>query len=332
LTGTAPSVKIKVYIITYQRPILLKRAINSLLAQTHTNWIAEVINDDPYDKSVANLLVEINDTRISLSEPVVKRGGTKNFNYAFKHAEEPYATILEDDNWYEPLYLQTMLSQMLNNTEIALAVANQKIWIENADTSWTDSGNTIWAETWGTSLYSYRLEDKCGSAKICNSSMFWRTSAAVNWLTPDDIPIDVTEHFRERIIPHPILLVKSPLVNYAQTIYTNRSKEMVWGVYQTLLISSVFANLDATRAGELADYLWAIARDKNPPYKTSLLHSGLAHPNADILLKKATLTELARYCLTWIKSPATCYKIITAIKALPYHFKFLTDNLNNSSQ
>ncbi|TSD65866.1 glycosyltransferase family 2 protein [Inquilinus sp. KBS0705] len=329
MSTDTPSVTIKVYVITYRRPVLLKRALNSLLQQTHTTWIAEVINDDPDDLSVANLLADINDSRIILSAPAVKRGGTQNFNYALKPTHEPFATILEDDNWYEPTYLEMMLSALQNNPGKMMAVGNQNIWIEGVDGSWTNSERTIWKETTGTSFYRYQLKDKCGSAKICNSSMLWRTEPTREWLTPDDIPIDVTEHFRERIIPHPILLVNTPLVNYAQTIHTNRSDGLVWSMYQVLLIASVFVNLTHHQADALAGELWATARNGNPLYKTALLHSGLSHPKAGPLFKISTLKERLRYALVWLKSPRVCYKAIKAPELLSSHFVFLINSLNN---
>ena len=307
---------------------MLQRALNSVIAQSHANWIAEVVNDDPTDRRVAELVKKIADQRVILSKPEIKRGGSANFNHAFQNTEERFATILEDDNWYEPNFLEAMLKALVADETAAVAVANEKIWVEAADGSWADTHKTIWPETSGIRRFSYQLKDKCGSAKICNSSMLWRTCTAINWLTPADVPVDVTEHFRERVIPHPILLINTPLVNFAQTLHSNRSgKNRVWGSYQALLISSVFVNLDNFTADKLADKLWLEARTNHPQYKTSLLHSGLSHPHAFVLFKKVTWKELIKYCLTWIRSPLTCYKIIHAPALLFGHFEFLVNSL-----
>jgi glycosyltransferase involved in cell wall biosynthesis len=320
-------IKIKVYVITYRRPHLLQRAIKSIIAQTHTNWIAEVINDDPADERVTSIINEVNDSRFYLSTPDLKRGGTANFNYAFANTAQPFATILEDDNWYEPDFLEVMLQALMDNNQVQLSVANEKIWVEGAGNVWSDTGKTIWPETAGSKLYTYQLKDKCGSAKICNSSMLWRTDYAGQWLTPGDIPIDVTEHFRERVIPHPILLVNKPLVNFAQTLQTSRStKKSVWGEYQTLLITSIFEVLTPKEANRLADDLWFEARANLPQYKTSLLHSGLSNTHTFILFKKATFYELFRYCLTWLRHPVNSYNIINAPKKHKKHFDFLINS------
>ena len=318
--------KIRVYIITYHRTHLLKRAIESVIAQTHNNWIAEVLNDDPDDLTVGKLIAEIADNRIHLSVPALKRGGTGNFNYAFKKISEPFAAILEDDNWYEATYFETMLKELLKNPSVEMAVANERIWIEKKDGQWDDTGKNIWNENGQNSLYQYSLKEKCGSAKICNSSMFWRTEKAFDWLTPADLPIDVTEHFRERVLPHPILLVKTPLVNFAQTLTTNRSNIAIWGSYQVILIASVFSVLSKDKRNRLAADLWDQARMVQPQFKTTLLHTAIASREARLLLKKASFAELLRYGVTLLRRPFNCYKMIQSPRLKSEHYKFLIES------
>jgi glycosyltransferase involved in cell wall biosynthesis len=323
VSGVHSDIKVKIHVITYRRSVLLKRALYSLIAQTHKNWVAEVINDDPDDNSVAGLIDLISDPRIYLSTPMVKRGGSGNFNQAFLNSTQSFAGLLEDDNWYEPDFLEIMLQALIESPQAKIAVANEKIWLEKADGSWVNTNKTIWPEKPVYELYYYQLKDKCGSAKICNSSMLWRTGEAKNWLTPEDLPIDVTEHFRERVLPHPILLVHTPLVNYAQTIYSNRSNAMVWSSYQILLISSALTRLNHSDREKLAEILWAEARFNRPLFKTTLLHTAFSHQCALVLLKKAKITDIFKYVLSWLRKPATCYKIICAHRRYPSHWHFL---------
>src|SRR5437763_1484594 len=104
--------KVRVYVVTYRRPRLLERALRNLIQQTQPSWIAEVLNDDPQDAQVAQLIQSLGDSRINLSPQIRHRGATGNFNYAFQSVAEPYGSILEDDNWWEPQYLQTMLNAL----------------------------------------------------------------------------------------------------------------------------------------------------------------------------------------------------------------------------
>jgi len=52
---------VRVYVVTYRRPHLLERALRSLLAQSCTAWVAEVLNDDPADARVAELIARLGD-------------------------------------------------------------------------------------------------------------------------------------------------------------------------------------------------------------------------------------------------------------------------------
>ncbi|MGN8059081.1 glycosyltransferase [Pedobacter sp. 22163] len=321
---------IRVFVITYKRAALLKRALNSLINQTYTNWVAEVINDDPLDTEVNELLRALADERIALKDHPTNFGATRNFNYCFsKKTDEPYASILEDDNWWEEDFLDKMVAAINGYLNAQMVVSNEKIWIEQNDGKWLDANRTVWDKKTGTELLEFNLRDKCGSAKICNSAMLWRTSCSNSWLTPNDLPVDVTEHFRERVIPHPILLVNKPLVNFSQTIATARSQNpSLWGSYQVLLVASAFRKIHGIERSKLAYDLFLKARkDGNSPYKTTLLHAALADKSARAIFYMATLPEILRYLLTWLKKPITSYTTINAVHNNKEHFHYLI-NIN----
>src|ERR1700733_6869036 len=234
---------VTIYVVTYRRPQLLLRALRSLVSQTNNCWVARVVNDAPDDGRVMEIIQAVQDARIRLFEPVMSRGGAANFNLAFKESSTPFASILEDDNWWEPDFLRVMLAALEETPNAELACGNERIWQESADGKWLDTGSVIWPEQKDL-LYTTSFETACGSAKLCNSSMLFRTRHSVEWLTPDNIPVDVTEHFRERIVPSPIRLVGKPLVDYSETLQTHRSKTgTTWSDYQCLLIGSCFYSL-----------------------------------------------------------------------------------------
>jgi hypothetical protein len=295
---------IRVYVVTYRRPKLLERALRSLIAQTHVGWIAEVLNDDPTDPRVSELIARLADRRIQLSQPSEHRGGTGNFNYAFRTVAESFSSILEDDNWWEPGFLATMLSALVRHPNVAIACGNERIWIEKNDGSWVESGRNVWAVNEGESLLQWNALDKCGGAKLCNSSLLFRTAGADKWQTPAGIPIDVTEHFRERVAPHPILLVHKPLVNYAQTLMTSRSSSAaLWASYQLMLVGSVFAIAQSKCRAGLARALWERARNTDRVLSTTLLATGLFVPSARILWDEAWPREKTRFVLGLLCHP-----------------------------
>jgi len=295
---------VRVYVVTYRQPHLLERALGSLLAQTHSSWVAEVLNDDPDDPRVAALIGRLGDPRITLSSPMRRRGGTGNFNHAFQSVGEPFAAILEDDNWWEPGFLTAMLDALARNPDVDLACGNERLWREQIDGSWRDTGKTIWSAADGERRFGWNVLDKCGSAKLCNSAMVFRTARCEAWRTPAAIPIDVTEHFRERAVPHPVLLVMSPLVNYGDTLVTHRSKSRsVWASYQLLLLGSVFALLAPGRRETLARNLWRKAREQTPLLSATLLAAGFYIPEARELWRQARFLDRVMFIVRALRHP-----------------------------
>src|SRR5262249_52298055 len=245
--------------ITYQRPLLLRRALASILAQSYKNLRVKVINDDPDDDNVLETIVQANDRRVSLFTPVRRRGAAANFNIAFSDKAAPFVSVLEDDNWWEPAFLETMYQTLLEYPQARAAICNELVWKELNDGSWFSTGRTIWDHE-GARLHDYSLEQIAGSAKICNSSTLLKTDASLVFDTPSTIPVDVTEHFRERLLDGPVVLFGRPLVNYAETIKTARSTTGAkWGTFQCLLIGSIFMALSNARDGiAFAKALWEL--------------------------------------------------------------------------
>ena len=297
---------IRVHVITFRRPLLLKRCLESVRAQTFADWTLEVLNDDPSDGRVAELIRALDDPRIRLSEPCIHRGATANFNHAFRPLEEPFASILEDDNWWEPGFLATMLAALERHPDAELACGNERLWTEEANGSWTDTRMTIWPEHAGEALFFPQLADLCGRAKLCNSSLLYRTRRSAHWRTPNSIPVDVTEHFRERVVSSPFLLVHAPLTNYAVTRQTARSNRRdIWGGYQLLLVGSVFSLLPPESRRALAASLFSRLRPGGYVATAGLLGAGFLIPEAGELWRQATPREKLRFVASSLRHPGS---------------------------
>lgn len=326
----SPAVRITV--VTFRRPVLLERALRSLVAQTHAAWSAEVCNDDPADGRPAEVVRRLADPRISLAPLGPRRGAAARFNEAFRPGPEPYASLLEDDNWWEPAFLATMVAALEARPDVALACGNERIWREELDGAWTDTGRTIWPTDGEPTLFAWRDVDKCGGAKLCNSSLLFRTATAAAWRTPDDIPVDVTEHFRERLIPHPFLLHPAALVNYAETLQTNRARGPgIWGEYQVLLVASVFARRAMPERRALAEALWSRVRTVAPHSATTCLAAALAQPAARELLRTARIREIARFAAGCVRHPVASWRATRAPRLHPRAWAFLLEAARHPS-
>ena len=100
----------------YSAPEYLREALESLLSQTHLNWEAVVV-DDASPNSVADLIAEFNDRRITYVRNETNLGLAANWNKALALANAPLVCILHSDDLLEPQYASTMVDLMTTNPE-----------------------------------------------------------------------------------------------------------------------------------------------------------------------------------------------------------------------
>ena len=85
---------------TFRRPVLLERALRSLVAQTHENWRAIVFDDCP-DGSAQVVVERVADERIAYRRNAMQIGAIGNIDQCFHNqpfAGGEFCCILEDDN------------------------------------------------------------------------------------------------------------------------------------------------------------------------------------------------------------------------------------------
>jgi glycosyltransferase involved in cell wall biosynthesis len=197
---------IRVFVPTYRRRALLPRALASLRAQTCKNWICEVHNDDPADSFPAELVKHLADTRIELHQHERNLGAIATFNLFYRPTQEPFYCVLEDDNWWEPEFLDTMIRELRLHPNITLAWCNQRVWEEMADGSWRATGHLVNSESNAESrLVEFGEAKQIMGAMHANGAMVLRTQALESYPTPNTLPFSGMEAFRERAFPHPLL-------------------------------------------------------------------------------------------------------------------------------
>jgi glycosyltransferase involved in cell wall biosynthesis len=120
---TMPSsgVLVSVVLPTRHRPALLRRALTSLLAQTHTEWECLVVDDGDPDQSsqVREVIEELGDPRLRLVQ--VHGGneaGARNAGLAAASGE--LVTYLDDDNVMFPVWLAALVDAARAHPETTL--------------------------------------------------------------------------------------------------------------------------------------------------------------------------------------------------------------------
>jgi Glycosyl transferase family 2 len=279
--------QVRVYLPTYRRPRLLPRALASLRAQTFTGWVCELHNDAPDDPSPARLLAQLGDPRITLVSHERNLGGTATFNLFFRPIAEAFYSILEDDNWWEPDFLAILLATARAHPVATVLWANMHIAQEQADGSFRDTGRTIWPQTNVAAVRNFawgQPQQVCG-ALHSNGAALFRSRPGQDFQIPA-VPFAVIEPFRERMFPHPLVLVTRPLATFSMTLQTARSRDAAeWAETQAMLAATFFKNCPWTE--DQVRQIWTVARAQQPTGTTNFILAALAQPACRGLLRHA---------------------------------------------
>lgn len=314
----------RVYLLTYRRHHLLPRALNSLLNQTVSHWVCELHNDDPTDAFPGQLVEQIGDPRITLVNHSTNFGATRSFNQVFQPTAEPFISLLEDDNWWQPDFLETMLTAMVAFPTVQIAWSNMQCWQETSDGSWIDTGKTIWplAETAIPRLLDWGQPQQMLSALHSNGAMLLRSRHANQYQIPDTTPFESMEAVRERTFPFPILFVPQVCANFAMTQTTARSSNpLPWAQMQVLLAGS-FLHWNSLPPEELSQ-LWQWARSKPAKSTTTLFFAAFTCPGCWHLLQHARISDWLFFLGFCLKHPIAAWQTARAIDRYPELWQFL---------
>jgi len=298
---------------------LLRRALTSLQAQTFTGWVASVHNDDPEDVAPAEVVHQLGDPRIQVTPESRHLGPVGAFNLAYTSGNEPFFALLEDDNTWQPEFLERLLNVLEAHPSVAAVWCNQRV-IEQTDSgTWIDSGRSIQAEAssesepprwanWGEFAHAT-------GATLSNGAMLIRRSLTPALVTPA-IPFAGVEAVRERLLPHPLLYVPQCLATLGLTRTTARSADgHAWGALQTLLLATFVrhAGLDSSDRHSF----WRYLHRQSPPPTNIALHAALSCPGCRCLLAGAGLRDWFQYIRTWLGRPAGAWACLRARRRHP---------------
>jgi hypothetical protein len=120
MSGAAPL--ISVGIPTYNRASTLRRAIESVLAQSERD-LELVISDNASSDGTEAVCREAAeaDVRVRYLRAPANRGPTANFNLLFEQSRGEFAMVLSDDDWLESNYLAVCLAELRARPELVLA-------------------------------------------------------------------------------------------------------------------------------------------------------------------------------------------------------------------
>ena len=122
--------KVSVIISTYNRANLLPRAVNSILAQTYTDFELIIVDDGSTD-GTDEVILQFSDSRIRYVRHETNRGAAATRNTGIAHAKGEYIAFLDDDDECTPNRLADQVAVLDANPDVGMVYG----WIEEMNDS-----------------------------------------------------------------------------------------------------------------------------------------------------------------------------------------------------
>lgn len=108
---------VDVIVRTKDRPVLLKRALESVTAQEHANWHIHLVNDGGSPAVVDALVESFADRlagRITVIHHTESRGTSAAGNAGFRSGEAAFVAVHDDDDSWHPAFLKSATAFLLH--------------------------------------------------------------------------------------------------------------------------------------------------------------------------------------------------------------------------
>lgn len=116
-----------VIITSYNRATLLKRALDSLSAQTEKDWEAIVINDGSTDHTHFMMQSYLKRNRNIIYIRQKSMGATLSKNQGILLAKGKFITFLDSDDEYSPAHLETRKAILIKNKDVEFLYGGVKV-------------------------------------------------------------------------------------------------------------------------------------------------------------------------------------------------------------
>jgi glycosyltransferase involved in cell wall biosynthesis len=219
---------VEVRIPTYKRPQMLGECLDSLLAQTWTDWRA-IVFDDSSSREAKPVVEMRGDSRIHYRANPVRFGAAANLNQCFRTASllpgSTFAFCLEDDNWLYPHAIAANI-KIISESGCSIMMRNQDI-INRNKAELSPSGETTlgnWFSRTGPVSPLELYARTVFFTGISNGALFWRTDANSNLQDRHEvIDSSLQEYIRCWQISDPVYVALEPAAAYSNpSNITNR--------------------------------------------------------------------------------------------------------------
>lgn len=116
-----------VIISTYNRSILITRALDSLIAQTEKDWEAIIVDDGSTDDTRSKILPYLMANPKILYIKQSNQGESAAKNRGIKAANGKFITFLDSDDEFQPSHLESRKAILLKNPDVQFLYGGAKI-------------------------------------------------------------------------------------------------------------------------------------------------------------------------------------------------------------
>ena len=127
---------ITVIIPTYNRAKLIQQAIDSVVAQTYSNWELFVVDDfsnDNTEDTVSNLILKQGNTKIKYIKNEGKKGVSGARNTGMKHAKGKYIAFLDSDDFWAKDNLKVKIEILDRDPSIDMLLSDSHFFGETGE-------------------------------------------------------------------------------------------------------------------------------------------------------------------------------------------------------
>lgn len=210
--------RVQVRTPTYRRPVALKRCLESLIAQTWTDWICDVFDDDP-DESGRAVCTALSDPRIRYTANRPRKFASANIDQCFSAAnphDADYFCVVEDDNYLLPGFMARNID-LCRTRGIDLILRNQFVEHASGTPQARLSDGGVLDGQLIDGLYApdlFRLVLLTGIG-VSNGGLFWSRHVK-SALEIGPCTATSQEYMRTFAVDEPILVAMEPLAVWAE--------------------------------------------------------------------------------------------------------------------
>lgn len=204
---------------TYRRPDALARALRSMQAQSWSNWVCDVYDDDPQASGEA-VCRDLADKRIFYHRNATQNFASRNIDQCFSrknpHNAE-YFCVVEDDNFILDTFLEANIA-LCREQNVDIVMRNQLFeHASGTDGAYLGSKGVL-DELFTDGLYdaqTFRTSLLMGIG-VSNGGLFWSRHARSELEIQYDCTATLQEYLRTFSIREPIYVAMEPLAVWAE--------------------------------------------------------------------------------------------------------------------